>query len=344
MSDISGLGRRKLLAGAAGLGLAASLPILRARAADAPTINIAYFVETKPTAIAKAKGWFEQESGAKINWIEVGSGAQINAGVVGGSIDIGIGIGSSPSASGISQGIPYKVIGLLDNIGPAEELTVRASAHIKTPADFKGKKIATPFGSTSHFRLIGFLKTNNLSLSDVTVLDLPPDQIVAAWKRGDIDGAYVWSPAKAEILADGGEVYETYKELDEKGYVIADLIVARNAFATAHSDAVVGILKAYGKALTYWQTNPDDAAAIVGQATGVTAAVAAANMKEYDFVPQKEQLTAAWLGTPGHPGAFAEQLHHTAEFLVGQKSIRRALKLPAYQKGIDTSYLEKAVA
>ena len=110
MSDISGLGRRKLLAGAAGLGLAASLPILRARAADAPTINIAYFVETKPTAIAKAKGWFEQESGARINWIEVGSGAQINAGVVGGSIDIGIGIGSSPSASGISQGMPYKVM------------------------------------------------------------------------------------------------------------------------------------------------------------------------------------------------------------------------------------------
>ncbi|MCB8883230.1 ABC transporter substrate-binding protein [Acidisoma cellulosilytica] len=344
MSDISGIGRRKLLAGAAGLGLAASLPIGRASAADATTINIAYFVETKPTAIAKAKGWFEQEANAKINWIEVGSGAQINAGVVGGGIDIGIGIGSSPSASGISQGIPYKVIGMLDNIGPAEEMTVRAAANIKTPADFKGKKIATPFGSTSHFRLIGFLKTNNLSLSDVTVLDLPPDQIVAAWKRGDIDGAYVWSPAKAEILADGGEVYETYKELDDKGYVIADLIIARNGFAAAHPDAVTGILRAYGKALSYWQTNPDDAAAIVGQATGVSAAVAAANMKEYDFVPQKEQLTAAWLGTPGNPGAFAAELQHTAEFLVGQKSIRRALKLPAYQKGIDTSYLEKAVA
>jgi taurine transport system substrate-binding protein len=343
------MGRRKLLAGAAGaaglgLGLAAGLPASRARAADATTINIAYFVETKPTAIAKAKGWFEQESASRINWIEVGSGAQINAGIVGGSIDIGIGIGSSPSASGISQGIAYKVIGMLDNIGPAEELTVRASDNIKTPADFKGKKIATPFGSTSHFRLIGFLKTNNLSLSDVTVLDLPPDQIVAAWKRGDIDGAYVWSPAKAELLADGGVPFETYKELDAKGYVIADLIVARNAFAEAHPDAVVGILRAYGKALSYWQTNPDDAAAIVGQATGVSAAVAAANMKEYDFIPLKEQLSAAWLGSPGHPGAFAEELHHTAEFLVGQKSIRRALALPAYQKGIDTSYLEKAVA
>ncbi len=343
MTKMSVPGRRQVLAGAAGLGLAAAFPRRGAWAAT-PTINIGYFVETKPTMIAKAQGWFEDAAKAKINWIEVGSGAQINAGVVAGSIDVGIGIGSSPSAAGISQGIPYKVVAMLDNIGPAEELTVRASDNIHSPADFKGKKIATPFGSTSHFRLIGFLKTNNLSLSDVTVLDLPPEQIVAAWKRGDIDGAYVWSPAKAELLADGGVVYETYKELDAKGYVIADLIVARNGFAHANPDAVTGLLSAYGRALDLYRTQPDQAAAIVGPAAGVSAAVAAANLAQYDFVPLKTQLTSAWLGTPGHPGAFAVQLQHTAQFLVGQKSIRRALGLAAYQRGIDTSYLEKAVA
>jgi taurine transport system substrate-binding protein len=341
MIETAPFGRRTLLAGAASLAAAAAMP--RARAAAA-TMNIGYFVETKPTMIAKAQGWFETASKTKINWVEMGSGAQINAGMVGGSLDMGIGIGSSPSAAGLSQGIPYKVVAMLDNIGPAEEMTVRASDNIKTPADFKGKKIATPFGSTSHFRLIGFLKTNNLSLNEVTVLDLPPEQIVAAWKRGDIDAAYVWSPAKAELLADGGVVYKTYDVLDAKGYVIADLIVARNAFAVANPDAVVGILSAYGRALQMYETQPEQAAAIVGQEAGVSAAVAAANLKEYDFVPLKTQLTAQWLGTPGHPGAFAAELQHTAQFLVGQKSIRRALGLAAYQKGIDTSYLEKAVA
>jgi taurine transport system substrate-binding protein len=342
MIDTAPLGRRTLIAGAASIAAAAAMP--RAARAAAATMNIGYFVETKPTMIAKAQGWFEAASKTKINWVEMGSGAQINAGMVGGSLDMGIGIGSSPSAAGISQGIPYKVVAMLDNIGPAEEMTVRASDNIKSPADFKGKKIATPFGSTSHFRLIGFLKTNNLSLSDVTVLDLPPEQIVAAWKRGDIDAAYVWSPAKAELLADGGVVYKTYDVLDAKGYVIADLIVARNAFARANPDAVVGILSAYGRALQMYETQPDQAAAIVGQEAGVSAAVAAANLREYDFVPLKTQLTAQWLGTPGHPGAFATELQHTAQFLVGQKSIRRALGLAAYQKGIDTSYLEKAVA
>jgi taurine transport system substrate-binding protein len=343
MSDLLIPTRRQLIAGAAGLAAAAALPLRRARAA-VPTINIGYFIETKPTMIAKAQGWFEDEAKAKINWIEVASGAQINAGVVGGSIDIGIGIGSSPTAAGLSQGIPYKLIAMLDNIGAAEEMTVRASDNIKSPADFKGKKLATPFGSTSHFRLLGFLKTNGLSLSDVTVLDLPPEQIVAAWARKDIDGAYVWSPAKAKLLADGGEVYKTYDVLDEKGYVIADLIIARDGFAQPHPEAVVGLLKAYGRALDLYTSNPTEASAVVGTAAGVSAQVAEDNLKEYDFVPLKEQLTAKWLGTPGKPGAFAEQLQHTAEFLVEQKSIRKSRDLAVYQKGIDTQYLERAVA
>jgi taurine transport system substrate-binding protein len=336
--------RRQLIAGAAGLAAVTAVGGARRARAAVPTINIGYFVETKPTMIAKAQGWFEDEAKAKINWIEVASGAQINAGVVGHSIDIGIGIGSSPTAAGLSQGIPYKLIAMLDNIGAAEELTVRASDSIKSLADFKGKKIATPFGSTSHFRLLGFLKTNGLSLSDVTVLDLPPEQIVAAWARKDIDGAYVWSPAKAKLLADGGVVYKTYDVLDQKGYVIADLIIARTGFAKSNPAAVVGLLKAYGRALDLYRASPSEASAIVGTASGVTAQVALDNLAEYDFVPLKEQLTSKWLGTPGKPGAFAAQLQHTAEFLVEQKSIRKAAALGVYQKGIDTSYLERAVA
>ncbi len=118
-------------------------------------------------------------------------------------MDLGFGIGSSPTASGISQGIPYEVVAMMDNIGPAEEMIVRKSAGIKTAADFKGKKVATPFGSTSHFRLLGFLKTNNLTQRDVTVLDMRPDAMVAAWTRGDIDAGYVWSPAKSKLIGAG---------------------------------------------------------------------------------------------------------------------------------------------
>ena len=334
-----GITRRGALAGLAG---AAALG-RRARAASS-VVNVGFFTETKPTMIAKGEGWFEQGIGASINWTEYGSGAEINTAIVAGGCDIGLATGSVATAAAIAQRLPLRLVGMVDNIGAAEEMTVRASEGIKAPADFKGKKVATPFGSTSHFRLLGFLKVNGLSQADVTVLDMKPAAIVAAWTRKDIDAAYVWAPAKSKLLADGGAVFPTADALDKAGYVIADLIVVRNGFAKDEPEAVVGFLKEYGRALTLWRQKPDEAAAIVAKQAGVAPEVAMADMKEYDFVPLQEQLGPEWLGTAGKPGKFAEVLKRTADFLVQQRSIRSAPGLDAFQNATDTEFLQQALA
>jgi taurine transport system substrate-binding protein len=342
----SGFDRRIFLKTAviSGAALTAGLPARALLAAGkAPdTVRVGFFLETKPTMIAKSEGWFDKLSGGKCAWSEAGSGAEINTAMAAKSLDIGLAIGSSPTAAGISQKLPYELIGMVDNIGPAEEMIVRKAANIKQAADFKGKKVATPFGSTSHFRLLGFLKVNNLTQRDVTVLDLKPDAEVAAWTRGDIDAAYVWSPAKAKMLAAGGESFPTYKELDAKGYVIADLIVAGTEFSKTYPDAVTGFLRAYGNALDMWKTKPVDAAAIVAKQAGVTPDVAKHDMEEYDFVTLDRQLSGDWLGPPGKAGKFAEVLKRTADFLVEQKSIKAAPDLAAFQKAINTTFLAQA--
>lgn len=344
MRDGIRIGRRQLVQAT---GAAASLPLFgigRGRAAVSGQLRVAFFVETKPTMIAKGEGWFDQMAGAKIQWSEMGSGAEINTGMAAGSFDIGLAIGSSPTAAGLSQGIPYELIGMVDNIGPAEDMVVRKSDNIRMPADFKGKKVATPFGSTSHFRLLGFLATNKLTQANVTVLDMSPNAMVAAWHRGDIDAGYVWAPAKAKMLEDGGVLFPTYQELDAAGYVIADLIVAHTAFSQKYPEAVVGFLKAYGRALALWRTKPDEAAQIVAKEAGVSPDVAKHDMVEYDFVSQKDQLSPEWLGPPGQPGGFTSVLKRTADFLAQQKSIRSAPGLPVFQKGTNTSFLQRAVA
>jgi len=325
---------------------AASLVLARGATAAAPaTVNVGFFTETKPTMIAKGEGWFAEGTGGKLNWTEMGSGADINTAITAGSCDIGLSTGSAATAAGIAQRLPFKLIGMVDNIGPAEEMTVRAAAGIKTADDFKGKKVATPFGSTSHFRLLGFLKTNRLTQRDVTVLDMKAAAIVAAWSRGEIDAAYVWAPAKSKIMADGGSPFPTFEALDQAGYVIADLIVVRDGFAQQYPDAVTGFLKAYARALAMYRDKPDATAEVVAKQAGVTPAVALADMKEYDFVPPADQLTEAWLGgTPKQPGKLARVLKGTADFLVEQKSIKTAPGVEAFQNAIDTAYLKKALA
>ena len=335
------LTRRSVLIGTGAIPLALAVPL---RAAVPGTINIGFFTETKPTMLAKSEGWFESGTGGKLNWTEMGSGADINAAITAGSCDVGLSTGSAATAAGIAQGLPFKLIGMVDNIGPAEEMTVRVEAGIKGPADFKGKKVATPFGSTSHFRLLGFLKTNGLTQRDVTVLDMKAAAIVAAWSRGEIDAAYVWAPAKSKILADGGALFPTYETLDKAGYVIADLIVVRDGFAQQYPDAVAGFLKAYGRALAMYRDKPDATAEIVGKQAGLTPAVALADMKGDDFVSPSDQVTSAWLGgTKQDPGKLAHVLKGTADFLVEQRSIRHAPGVEAFQAATDIEYLKKAL-
>src|SRR3984885_7658198 len=235
--------RRRLLQGA-GLGAAALAAPAIVRAAPA-SANFAFFVSTSPFMIAKGDGSVEQAAGAKANWIEVASGAEINTGMAAGSMDIGFGIGSSPTASGISQGIGYEVIAMMDNIGPAEEMTVRKSANIKSPADFKGKNVGVPFGSTSHFRLLGFLETNHLTQRDVNVLDLRGDAMMAAWTRGDIDAGYFWRPAKPKTPPAGGEIYKPSGKLEAAVYAFAALITPHPPWTAANPAAVAAILAAY---------------------------------------------------------------------------------------------------
>jgi taurine transport system substrate-binding protein len=334
--------RRSALATGLALGGSALASPHVARAAGAP-INIGFFTETKPTNIVKAQGLLEKATGQTVNWTEYASGAEINAAIVAGGADIGFGSGSVPAASAISRKLPIHLIALVDNIGPAEELTVRSSAQIHTPADLKGKKIATPFGSTSHFRLLGLLKTNNLTQRDVSVIDLRPDALVAAWTRGDIDGAYVWAPAKSKLLASGGEVFKTWDKLDAAGYSIADTILVRDGFAKDQPDAVTALLKVYGQALDLYRTKPEEAAQVVAKAAGVSVETATSDLKEYDFISLKDQLSPQWLGTPDQPGKFAEVLRHTADFLVDQKSIPASAPLEAYQKGINVRFLQQAL-
>jgi taurine transport system substrate-binding protein len=150
-------------------------------------------------------------------------------------------------------------------------------------------------------------------------------------------------PAKSKLLGAGGEVFKTYDMLEAAGYVIADVIIARTAVASADPGMITAMLKAFGKTLDTYKTSPDQAAAIVGKEIGVSAEVAKSDMADYDFVSFKDQLTPAWLGAPGGEGKFASVLKGTADFLVEQKSIRKSADVPVFAKAINTSYLAKAV-
>src|SRR6476660_9520097 len=98
----------------------------------------------------KGKGWFEERLGPKveIQWFTYNAGPSAMEAMFAGSLDLTyVGQGPALNAHFTSNGAEVRVIGGAANGGAA--LVVKSESSIKTAADFRGKKIATPqFGNT----------------------------------------------------------------------------------------------------------------------------------------------------------------------------------------------------
>jgi taurine transport system substrate-binding protein len=304
------------------------------------TLRIAYQVIPNGAPIVKNKRWLEKALKIKVSWEQFDSGADVNRAVAAGSVDIGL-AGSSPVSNGIASGLPYKVAWIYDVIADAEQLVAKKSAHVRNIADLKGKKVGAPFGSTTHYSLLTSLADNGVDPKQVDVLDLEPDDIVAAWQRGDIDAAYVWNPALAKIKKDG-KVLVSSKQLAAEGKVTADLGIVRTEFADKYPDVVTEWIKQETRAVKLYKDNPKAAAQAVGAEFNISPQEALGQMKGLIFLEASEQATPKYLGEPDKPGALAKQLTDTARFLKSQKLIDREPSQDEFNKAVDAQFAAKA--
>lgn len=306
---------------------------------DAITIGIQAIPNDE--VLAKAKGWYESELGVKVNFKQFDSGKDVNIAFSSNSIDFGL-AGSAPTAVGISTGVPYEVIWIHDVIGAAESLAVKNRANINSIADLKGKKIAAPFASTAHYSLLNAIKLGGVNPSDVTILDMQPPDILAAWQRGDIDGAYVWNPTLSKLLADGKVITDSAK-LADQGIVTADIGLVSKSFAEKYPDFVTKYINIQQKAYDLYKSNPDEAGEAIGKGLNIDKTEAINQTKDLIWLSEKDQISSKYLGTSSEIGDFAKTLKSTADFLVEQKSIEKAPDLEAFQKAINPKFIENAL-
>ncbi|MEU0130890.1 MULTISPECIES: ABC transporter substrate-binding protein [unclassified Streptomyces] len=309
------------------------------------TIRIGYQAFPSGDLIVKEKGLLEKAlPDHTIKWIKFDSGATINTAFVAGSLDLAA-IGSSPVARGLSEplNIPYQVTWVLDVAGDNEALVARDGSGIKDVEDLEGRKVATPFSSTSHYSLLAALAASGVDASKVDLLDLEPQDIVAAWSRGDIDAAYVWLPTLDE-LGKTGTTLVSSRELAAAGKPTLDLGVASTAFIEKQPEVITAWRKAQAQALDLIHDDPSAAAGAVGKQLGISPQDAAAQLKQGIFLKPAEQADAKWLGRPGQVGGLARNLHSAAEFLAGQKQIPAAPELPELEKAVYVEGLGDAVS
>jgi taurine transport system substrate-binding protein len=224
---------------------------LLAQAAD---FTVAYQTTVDPAKVAQADGAYEKATGSKISWRKFDNGADVITAIASGDVQIGY-LGSSPLTAAATRKVPAETFLIATQIGAAEALVVRNGSGINGPQDLIGKKVAVPFVSTGHYSLLAALKYWKIDPAKVTILNLAPPAIAAAWKRGDIDATYVWDPALG-IAKETGKVLITSGELAKLGAPTFDAWIVRKDFADKHPDVVRAFAKTTLDAYAAYRKDP----------------------------------------------------------------------------------------
>jgi taurine transport system substrate-binding protein len=318
---------------------------LTAFAAEKPeTVTIGYLNLVNAQLVTKALGYHEKEMpGTEVKFIKVGGGGDMLRAIAASQVDFG-GLGNPPSAIGITRGLPIQGLSVLNMLGYVEAMVVRTSKKIKSLKDLKGKTVAAPFGSTTHFLLLTALADDGIDPKSMKILDLRPADIANAWSRGDIDAAWFWEPNLNKAVTNDGNLFLDSGLMAKRGYPTWDVSIVMNDFAEKYPDYVIKFLKAECKGIDFWLKNPAKTAEIVAKELSLPLDDATRMMKGTEMVPCSKQITAQYLGTPQKKGQFADTLHTTAAFLVEQKRLPKLLPKADFAAFLRPDYMEKALA
>lgn len=312
-------------------------------AGDKPaSITIGYLNLVNAQLISKHMGWHEKELGVPIKWVKFDSGGAVNTAIAGGSIDFG-GVGNPPAAVGVSKGLPYEGIFVLNMLGAVESLVARTDKNIKTVKDLVDKKVGVPFGSTTHYLLMAQLKKEGVDPKKVTVIDMGPTDALAAWLRKDIDAAYVWEPSLDKIVKSGGTIILTSAQMAKAGYPTWDIAVVRKDFAKKYPELISKFVKTEARSVEFWNKDPKKSAEIIADELALPKNDVTRMMAGTAMVAAKDQLGSAYLGTSNKKGGFVDTLYSTAQFLAEEKRIPTVPDKALHEAFINPSYLEAAI-
>ncbi len=211
------------------------------------SVKIAYLPITHALAVFEEAEELAAEDGLKIELVKYGSWPELLDALNAGRVD-GASVLIELAMKSKQEGIGIKAVAL----GHRDGNVVVVSNDIQSAADLKGKTFAIPHRQSSHNILLNdTLATAGLTVSDVSVTELPPPEMPSALASRQIDGYCVAEPFGAMGVALGvGKVLFDSKELWQDslccGLVLTDKFIAEEP---ENARELVSRYKAAGNAL-----------------------------------------------------------------------------------------------
>jgi NitT/TauT family transport system substrate-binding protein len=200
---------RVVAAAVLALGIGAASSAQGASEATRPdNITIAYQfgVGYAPLMIIKQQRLLEKAyPGLRVEWKQLASGTPITDGIIKGDIQIGA-MGTGPFLVGWARGINWRVIAPLDE---ADLWLMARDSSIRTVADLRGKRIATPTATSIQavaLRKMAQVKLGNPRALDSSLISMDHPDGMQALLSGQIDAHFTSPPYQWQELGRGAHV------------------------------------------------------------------------------------------------------------------------------------------
>lgn len=165
------------------------------------------------------------------------------------------------------EGVPLKVVWVVDISKGADALVVRPG--VSGLSDLRGRKVGVEQTAVGAYMLHAALSKAGLRSTDITVVPLPLDEHLPAWREGQVDALVTFDPVLQVLRSGGAQVVFDSSNIPGE---IVDVLVAHQNALDCCTPRIAQLLGAHQQALEHLDKARPDALQRMAPRLGLTPA------------------------------------------------------------------------
>ena len=298
------------------------------------SITVGYLAEwPTPNHVARVEKSYDEAMGVRVRWREFQNGNEMSDAMAAGEVQIAYSQGLVPWVVAVSNGHPFRVVGIAVSYAGADNCVVHAETGITraNARELEGRKVATTVGNVTHFKLLRTLAHLGVDAGRVDIVEMNGSDAADALEHGEVAMACAFGGPLARMREFGDELMSA-SEQEAIGIRVFDVVTAPDEFLEEHPDLVRKFLEVTQQANTAYQADPGRYENVIASGAGLDIDTTRWVLAAFSFPSSQEERSEDWMG------ATVERVSgEVAEFFVEQGLLDQALS--SYEFAIDDRFL-----
>lgn len=217
-----------------------------------------------PMWIAHEKG-FDKKNGVNLDIVNFSTDQDLESGFASGKFQAASNANNTYIRLA-DLGIDFQIT-LMEDFSLTADAIVSCNPDIKTINDLEGATVAFEEFSVSDVLFRYALKQAGISFDTIDYKPIPAADAGTAAVAGRVDVAVTYEPYLQAAIKEGKNCRIIYTAKERPG-LISDALAFSSDFAKSNPEAVVGVMKAWGEAVDFYNSDTEEAQAIIAKAVG----------------------------------------------------------------------------